>query len=230
MRKMFSLLISLMLLVTILGSNAYAMEVAQDDFNTVIKQDETIREVTPQEYYEMIAQARNISVKDAEKITKQLISEHQRSLKEAKKTSNDDEISTQSISWGTSWSSNGGKYYHVVIYKQQNEGGGMVIEVGVPGIVYLYGSYAREFVSIDTSATYARPVTSGTYTYSSATLVSSLINNEVHLNTRGTTEVTTTIAQEMGVSIADLLSYGFSTSNNFTYRKTTTIAHIEKLY
>lgn len=238
MKFLLKLFLCLVLIVSNFSNIAFATEAdtntAQSATSVNIQDNNNIRIITSEEYYQMIAKARNISIEKAKSITKQIIAKHQRSLKKLGKSSalsQSGDISIESVDWGSSWSDgNGGYYYNAVVYTDYDAGGGIIVEVGVPAIIYIYDSYGREFVSIDAAACYANPISSGTYTYNAFTKTASLIDNKVHLNSRGAVEITTTVASNMGLSVKDLLNFGFSTSSESVYRKVITISHIESLY
>jgi hypothetical protein len=220
--------------------------VKNQDNSILICNAENLKMIAPEEYFKIIANARNISVTEAEKITKEIIKEHQKYLikynKIIKNKDKDEKfedilkdpgITIQSIDWGPYWTdNNGGKYFMVTVYKQQDVGGGILIEVGVPGIIYVYGTYARQFVSIDSSACYAQPVSSGYYIYNVFVKSASLSSDKtkVYLYTRGNVEITVQKSEQLGITIEELIQYGFSYVANYTYRKTVSISHTESLY
>lgn len=235
MKVLTRLFLSLALIVSMFSNAVFAAGIGndktQDLKGTDITSNENIKLITADQYYEMIANARNISINDAKKLTKQIIKEHQLNLKKEGKIPQDAEITPQIIGWGSSWSDGyGGNYYNAVVYTDYNAGGGMYVEVGVPAVIYIYGSYAREFVSIDSAACYAQPLTSGKYTYNAFTKTASLVDNQVHLNSRGNVEITSQSAADLGFSVADLINFGFSYSSSYTYRKTIDISCVQSLY
>lgn len=226
MKKISKILLLVFTLLFTFSNNVFAAETNAN--NNAIQGTENVRIISSDEYYNLIAKARNISIQQAKLMTDRIIAQHEAKLKESNVSKGG--ISTLSIGWGSSWSGSGGTYYNAVVYKQQDVGGGMIIEVGVPSVIYIAGSYARQFVSIDQAACYAKPISSGTYTYDPFTKTASLQNNQVHLNSRGNVEITTSIATSLGFSVKDLLSFGFTATNNTTYRRTVTISHVESLY
>ncbi|GAA0741929.1 hypothetical protein [Clostridium oceanicum] len=227
MKRKLKTLTYLFLLVFAFNTTVFAAEVTHDkNIINMPQKSENIRSITKQEYCEAIAKSRGISVEKAEEITNDVINKHKETLKDLPRRPQ-----PRSIRWGSSYRDEYGGYHNFAwVYKRVDAGGGMFVEVGVPAIIYVFDSYAREFVQVNEDDCYAKAVGSGSYTFNVFSKQAKFINDTVHLNARGAVEVKTSTAANLGLTASKLISFGFSIGADSYARKTVTISHVESLY
>ncbi|MCD3198808.1 hypothetical protein G8T76_13610 [Clostridium botulinum C/D] len=227
MKKISKIILSAFLCTLAFSISSFASEVRTNtDKINVSQNSENIRLITKEQYCKSIAKSRGISVKEVEKITNEIIANHKNSISQM------DELSvSRSMRWGTTEPDGKGGYYNFGwVYKRVDAGGGMIVEASVPVIIYNYHSYAKEFIEVNVDDCYAHAVGSGSYTYQSFSAKAKLMNNKVHLNATGAVQIQTNVAKNIGISIPELASWGFSVSQDHYARKTITISHVESLY
>ncbi|MCY6960247.1 hypothetical protein [Clostridium brassicae] len=232
LKKVSKAILSVFLFILAFSTTVFAAEIEIDtDVINMLQESENIRLMTKEEYFQVIAKSRDISVKEAEKITNKIIANHQRRIKQVGESSENDDDISRSIKWGTDYRDEAGGYYNFAwVFKRVDAGGGMLVEASVPVIIYVYNSYGREFIEVNEDDCKAYAVGNGDYTYKSISARAKLIKDKVHLNTSGVVEVKKSAAADMGISIEQLVNFGFSISGDRYARKTVTISHVEDLY
>ncbi|WP_427337907.1 hypothetical protein [Caloranaerobacter sp. DY30410] len=176
-----------------------------------------IKLVSEREYLEAISKAKNMSLKEAKKYVDDVIEKHMQN--KAKNYSKDGQRPMLDKKY----------YYYVIIRAKQKVAPGVVIEIGVPGILYSQGTF-REFVSIEEQKAYTDIVSYDIHQWKEFYVYAEKISGaRVVLRGRGCVEISEPYAILHGINLK-FWTYSNTINHAKYYRKTVNLFHEESLY
>lgn len=179
--------------------------------------------ISEQEYLESVASSKGYTIDQAKKYVNHTIEEHRKSLNK-----NYGDIIVPSAIGDIEPVPGQPGYHYARIYDLYEEYPGVVIEIGVPGIIYSSGSFTG-FVSINEDSAYTSLISPGVHnwqeSYAEAYMNS---GSSVTLRGRGVVYVDSDYALNMGINLNGW-SFAYIHEDLHVYRKAVSISHTENL-